>query len=161
MGGADIPRETKRAGRVRGLQEGDGGRVAGSSSDATSWEVKGGQVELEQSSHGRRWRVTKHLSDRVTHQGGDEGMPSGGLPGKGRDADGNEGVFLAQTCQGRRDHLGGGKPPTSKVLTMRHAGTVAVPKRETQEHQNVQEWGREEDTATGGDRDTGKQEDGL
>ena len=95
------------------------------------------------------------------HQGGDNGIPSEGLPGKGRDADSNEVAFLAQTCLGRRDHLGGGKPPTPKVLTMRHAGPVAILKRETQEHHDVQEWGREEDTANGGDRDTGKHGDGL
>ena len=136
-GGADILRETKRAGRVRGLLEGDGGRVAGSSSDGTAWEGKGVQVEMNRRSHGRRRRGTKHLSDRVPHQGGDDGMPSGGLPGKGQDADGDEGAFLVQTCPGRRDHLGGGKPPTPKVLTMRHAGPVAVPKRETQDHRNV------------------------
>ena len=76
------------------------------------------EVELYQRIHGRRRRGTKYLSDRVPHQGGDEGMPSGGLPGKGWDADGDEGSFLAQICLGCRDHLGGGKPPTSKVLTM-------------------------------------------
>ena len=46
-GGADIPRETKRAGRVRGLQEGDGGRVAGRTSDGTAWEGQGRKVELD------------------------------------------------------------------------------------------------------------------
>ena len=84
--------------------------------------------------HGRRNRGTNHLSDRVPHQGGDEGMPSGGLPGKGRDADGDAVTFLAQTRPGRCDHLGGGKPPPSKVLVIRHAGAMAVPKWETQEH---------------------------
>ena len=112
--------------------------------------------------HGRRRRrVTKNLSDRVPHQGGYEGMPSGGLPGKGRDADGDEGTFMAQTCPGRRDHLGRGKPPPSKVLAMRHAGAVAFPKWETQEHRNVQEWGGKGEPATGGDGDKGKHGDGL
>ena len=88
-------------------------------------------------------------------------MPSGGLPGKGRDADGDAGTFMAQTCPGRCDHLVGGKPPPSKVLAMRHAGAVADPKWETQEHRDVQEWGIEEEMATGGDRDRGKHRDGL
>ena len=66
-------------------------------------------------------------------------MPSEGLPGKGRDTDGDEGAFLAPACLGHRDHLGGGKPPTSKVLTMRHAGPVVVPQWETPEHCDVQE----------------------
>ena len=68
-------------------------------------------------------------------------MPSGGLPGKGQDADGNEGTFLVQTCTGHCDHIGGGKHPSSNVPTMRHAGPVAVPKWEAQEHRDVQEWG--------------------
>ena len=118
-------------------------------------------MELDQRRHRRRWRVTTHLSDRVYHQRGDEGMPSGGLPRKGRDADGDEGAFLTQTCLGRCDHLGREKPPTYKVITIRYTGPVAVPKREAQEHRDVQEWGREEETETGGDRDTGKHGDGL
>ena len=96
---------------------------------------------MDQRSHGRMSRGTKHLLDRVPHQGGDRGIPSGGLPWKGWDADGDAGTFMAQTCPGRRDHLGGEKPPPSKVLAMQHAGAVAVPKWETQEHHGVQEWG--------------------
>ena len=80
---------------------------------------------------------------------------------EGRDADGNESAFMAPACPGRRDHHGRGKPPTSKLLTMRHVGPVAVPQWETQEHRNVQEWGGEEETSTGGDRDTRKHGDGL
>ena len=75
---------------------------------------------------------TNHLLDRGPFQGGDEGIPSRGLPRKGRDADGDESIFLAQTCMERRDHLGGGKFPSSKVPTMRHAGIVEVPKWEAQ-----------------------------
>ena len=46
-GGAEVLRETKRAGRVRGLREGDDDRVPGSPSYDTAWEGKGRQVELE------------------------------------------------------------------------------------------------------------------
>ena len=92
-GGDNASRKTKRAGRVRGLREGDGGRVAGRPSDDTAWEGKGRQMEFYISSHGRRG--TTHLSDRVPDQGGDEGMPSGGLPRKGQDTDGDEGASLA------------------------------------------------------------------
>ena len=42
-----------------------------------------------------------------------------------RDADGDEGTFLAHTCTGRRDHLGGGKTSSFKVPTMQYDGTVA------------------------------------
>ena len=51
-------------------------------------------MELNRRSHRRR-RGTTHLPDRVPYQGGDEGMTSGGLPKKGRDADGDEGALLA------------------------------------------------------------------
>ena len=110
---------------MRGLREGDGGRVAGIPSDDTAWEGKGGKVELELSSHWRRGNT--NLSDRVPDRRRDEGVPSGGLPRKGRDTDGDEGAFMALACPGHCDHLGGGKPPTPKVLTMRHAGPVADP----------------------------------
>ena len=88
-------------------------------------------------------------------------MPIGGLPEKGRDAEFDEVTFLAQTCTGRRDYLGGGKPPLSKVPTMRHAGPVAVPKWEAQDQHDVQEWVGEEEAGTGGDGGTGKHRDGL
>ena len=71
-GGADISRETKRAGQVRGLREGGGGRVAGSPLDDTAWEGKGGQVELDRRSHMRR-RGTTHLLDGVPDHGGGRG----------------------------------------------------------------------------------------
>ena len=115
-GGADVSGEKKGAGRVRGLREGDGGRVAGIPSDDTAWEGEGGQVGLERISHGRRGNT--NLSYRVPYQGRDKEMPSGGLPRKGWNTDGDEVTFLSPACPGHRDHLGGGKPPTPKVLTM-------------------------------------------
>ena len=74
--------------------------------DDTAWEVKGGQVKLDRHSHGRGDGTT-HLSDRVPYQGGDEGMPSRGLPGEVRDTDGDEGSFLAPACPGCRDQIPG------------------------------------------------------
>ena len=44
---------------------------------------------------------------------------------------------------------------------MRHAGLVAVPKWEAQEHRDVQERGGEEEAATSGDGGTGEHGDGL
>ena len=100
------------------MREGDGGRVTGHTPNGTEWENQGKNVEMDQRSYRMRRRgESNNLLDRVP-QGGDEGVPSGGVPGKGRDADGDEVTFLAQTCTGRRDHLGGGKPPSSKVTTM-------------------------------------------
>ena len=147
---------------MRGLREEGGGRVAGHTLNDTAWESQSKKVELDRRRYGRRRRRegADNLSDRVP-QGGEEGVPSGGLPNKGRDADGDEGTFLAQTCMGRRDHLGGGKPPSSKVPTMQHAGPVAVTKWTPKEHCNVQEWGKEEEAATGGYGGKVKQGDGL
>ena len=82
-------------------------------------------MDLERLSHRRG---AKNISDRLPYQGRAEGMSCGGLPRKGWDKDGDEDTFLQPECPGHRDHLGGGKPPTPKVLTMRHAGPVADPK---------------------------------
>ena len=86
-------------------------------------------MDLERISHGRKRNT--NLLDRVPDQGRDEGIPSGGLPRKGWDTDGDEGAFMSPACPGHSDNLGGGKPPTPKVLTMRHAGPVAEPQWET------------------------------
>ena len=95
---------------------------------------------------GRRGRA-KDISDRVP-QGEDKGVSSGRIPGKGRDKDGDEAAFMETACKGRHDHIGGRKPPSSKMPTMQHASPVVVSKWPSQEHINVQEWGREEETAT-------------
>ena len=102
-----------------------------------------------------------NLSDRVPDQGRDEGMTSGGLPRKGYDTDDNEDAFMLPACPGHRDHLGGGKPPKTKVLTMRHASPMVDPQWETSGDRDVQEWGGEEETATGGEKAAGKHGDGL
>ena len=47
------------------------------------------------------------------------------------------------------------------MITIRHAGPVEVPKQEAQEHSDVQEWGGEEEAATGGDGGTVNHRDGL
>ena len=91
-GGADVLGETKGAGQVWGLREGDGGKVSGIPSYDASWEGEGRQVELERISHGRRRNT--NLLDRVPNQGRDKGMPSGGLSRKGWDTDGDEYAFL-------------------------------------------------------------------
>ena len=97
-------------------------------------------MDLDRRSYrrGRRRGVANNILNRLT-QGGDEGVSNGRVPGKGRDTDGDEDAYLATTCLGRRDHLGGGKPPSFKIPTMRHAGPVAVTKWKPQEHSNVQE----------------------
>ena len=104
--------------------------------------------------------VANNISD-IVPKGGDKGVSSGRVPGKGRYTDGDEGVFLATACSGRRDHLGGGKPPSSKMPTMLHAGPVAVTKWTPQEHSDVQEWGGEEEAETGGGGGKRNHGDGL
>ena len=91
---------------------------------------------------GRRGRASDIL-DRVP-QGGDEGVSSGRISREGRDTDGDAGALLETAREGHRDNLGGGKPPSSKMPTMRHASPVAGPQRPPQEHIDVQEWGGKE-----------------
>ena len=88
-------------------------------------------------------------------------MSSGRVTGKGRNTDGDEGKFLALACPGRRDHLGVGESPSSKMPTMQHAGPVAFTKWTPQNHSNVQEWGGEKEAATGGGGGKRKRGDGL
>ena len=127
-GGTNVSGRTERESRVRGLREGDGGRVAGIPPDDSAQEGEGGKVNLERLSYGKG---AKNILDRLPDQGRAMGVPLGGLPRKGWDKDGDEDTFLQPACLGHRDHLGGGRPPTPKVLTMRHAGPVADPKWET------------------------------
>ena len=114
---------------------------------------------MEQISQGRRRNT--NLLDRVPDQGRDEGMPNRGLLRKGWDTYGNEDAFLSPECPGHRDHLGGRKPPTPKVLTMQHSSPVEDPQWETSQYCVVQEWGRAEELATGGERAAVKHGDGL
>ena len=95
-GGTDLSREEKTAVRVQRFLEGDGGMVIGHTPDGTAWEDQEKNVELDRRSYrSRRRGGANNLSDRVP-QGGDEGVPSGGVPRKGRDTDSDEGTFLAQ-----------------------------------------------------------------
>ena len=80
------------------MRERDGGRVAGIPSDDIAREGEGGKVELESLIHGGR--QTKNISDRFTDQGRAKGVPSGGLPRKGWDTDGNEDAFFAAGMSG-------------------------------------------------------------
>ena len=56
-------------------------------------------------------------------------LSSGGMPRPGRDKNGDTGALFQPACPGYRDHIGGGKPPTPKLLTMRHAGPMEGAKR--------------------------------
>ena len=144
------------------LGKGDGGGVTGHTLHVTAWENQGKKVDLDRRSYGRvrRRGGANNILDRFP-QGGDEGVSSGRVPGKGRDTDGDEGAFLATTCSGRHYHLGGGKPPSSKMPTMIHAGPVSVTKWTPQEHRYVQEWVGEEEAATGRGGGKRKHGDGL
>ena len=52
-------------------------------------------------------------------------------------------------------------PPSSKMPTIRHASTMAVSQWPSQEHSNVQEWGGEEERATGNGGGKRQHGDGL
>ena len=125
-GGADLPGAAEGAGQVRGMREIDGGRVSGIPPDDAARKVEGRTVDLGSLSHRRR--PTKILAG-FPDQGRAEELPCGGLPRKGWDTDSDADTFLQPACPGHRDHLGEGKPPIPKVLTMRHAGPVAGTQR--------------------------------
>ena len=72
---------------------------------------------MELGSLGHRRRPTE-VSDGLLDQGRAAELPCRGLPRKGRYTDSNADAFLRPAFPGYRDHLGGGKPPTTKVLTM-------------------------------------------
>ena len=140
------------------MREGDGGRVSGIPPGDAARKGKGRTVELGSLSHGRR---PTNISDGFPDQGRAKELPCGGIPRKGWDKESDADAFLQPACPGHRDHLGGGKPPTPKVLTMQHAGPVAGTKQETPRHRNVQERGGTEETANGGDRAEVKHGEGL
>ena len=75
---------------MRGLREGDRGRVAGIPLDEAARKGEGGKVELERLSHGRG---AKNISNRLPDQGRAEGVSYGGLPRKGWDKDSDEEIF--------------------------------------------------------------------
>ena len=148
-GGTDVSIEKTGAGRVQRLRKGVDGRVIGYTLHDIAWKNQGEMVELNQHSYGGGRGGANNISDSVP-QGGDAGVSSGRLPGKGQDEDGDEGAFLAPACPGCHDHLEVGEPPSSKMPTMRYAGPVALTKWMPQEYGDVQEWGGEEEVTTGG-----------
>ena len=125
-GGDDITGTTEGAGRVWGMRGGDGGGVADIPPDDTLQTGKGRSVELGNLGHGR---PPANVLAGLPDQGRAEELPCGRLTRKGWDADINAEAFLQPECLGHRDNLGGGKPPTPKVLAMRHAGPVAGTQR--------------------------------
>ena len=83
-------------------------------------------MELGSLGQGRR---PTDVQTGLTDQGKAVKLPSRGLPRTGRDEDGNEDSLLQPACTGCRDHLGGGKSPPPKVLTMLHDGPIEGAKR--------------------------------
>ena len=76
---------------MRGLWEGDGGKVSDIPPDDAARKGEGGKVELGSLSHGRR---PTNISDSFPDQGRAKEFPCGGLPRKGWDMDGDEDAFL-------------------------------------------------------------------
>ena len=74
---------------------------------------------------GKRGREA-NVQDGVP-QGGDNVVPSRRVTVEGRDADGDTRALLEEACAGHYHHLGGGKPPPSKMQKLRHVCTVAGP----------------------------------
>ena len=126
---------------MRGLRKGGGGWVTGLTPHVPAWEGKEKALDMDRRGYeGGRRGGASDISDRVP-QGGGEGVSSGRMSGEGRDMDGDVGEFLEMACEGHRDHIGGGKPPPSKMPMMQHASPMAGPQRPPQKHRDVQEWG--------------------
>ena len=103
---------------MRGLRKGGGGWVTGLTPHDPAWEGKGKALDMDRRGYGReRMGRASDILDRVL-QGGDNGVSSGRLSGEGRDTDDDVGAFLETAREGHSDHLGGGKPPSSKMPTM-------------------------------------------
>ena len=94
-------------------------------------------------------------------QGRTKELPCEGLPRKGWDTDSDADAFMQPAYPGHRNHFGGGKPPTPKLLTMQHAGTVEGTQQEVPCHRVVQERGGEEETADSVGRAEGQHGEGL
>ena len=124
--GADILGTAEGAGRVRGIREGDGGGFSGIPTDNTAWKGEGRAMELGSLGHKRR---PADVFAGLPDQGRAEELPCGGMPRKGWDTDSDADAFLQLACPGHFDHLGGGKPPTPKMLTMLHAGPMVGTQR--------------------------------
>ena len=103
------------------MREGCGGGIVGIPQDDTAWA--GGRGTMELGSLGHR-RQPADVSAGLPDQERAAELPSRGLPRMGRDEDGDADALLQLTCPVYLDHLGGGKPPTPKVLTMRHDGPM-------------------------------------
>ena len=140
------------------MREGDGGRVAGIPPDDAARTGEGRAVELGSLSHGRR---PVNVSDGLPDQGRAKELPCGGLTRKGWDTDSDADAFLQPAYPGHRDHLGGGKPPTPKMITMQHAGTVEGTQQEAPCHRVVQDRGGAEEMADSGGRAEGQHGEGL
>ena len=111
---------------MRGLREGYGGKIIGDTQSDAAWA--GGREAVDLGSFGHR-RPAADVPDGLPDQGRAAELPSGGLPRPGRDKDGDADALFQPACPGYCDHLGGGKPPPPKVLTMRNAGAMEGFKR--------------------------------
>ena len=81
-------------------------------------------AKVELGSLGNRKQPANVLAG-LHDQGRAKELPCGRLPRMGWDTYSDADAFLQPACPGHCDHLVGRKPPTPKVLTMRHAGPVA------------------------------------
>ena len=99
---------------MQGLRKGDVSRVTGLTPHVSAWEGKGTALDMDRRGYGGGRAKATDISDRVP-QGGFKGVSSGRLSGEGRDTDGDAGSLLEEAREGHRHHLGGGKPPSSKM----------------------------------------------
>ena len=120
-GGTNIPGAAERTGTVRGMQEGYGGEIVGVPQGDTAWAGGKGAVYLGSLVHGMR---TADVLDGLHDQGMSTELTNGGLPRTCREEDRDADALLKLECPVYPNHLGGGKLPPPKVLTMQHSGPM-------------------------------------
>ena len=151
--GLHIPGTSEMKGPVRGLRERDGSGIIGITQGDAVWAGGRGAVEMGSFGHGRR---AADVLDGLLDQGRAVELPSGGLPGPGRNKDGDTDEFFQPEFPVYCDHFGGGKPPPPTVPLMRHAGPLEGTKRKAPRHRTVRKGSGTKETLDGGGRAEGE-----
>ena len=123
----DTQGEEEGENHMRGLRKGDGVGVARLTPQDATRQRTGEEMGMGGRVHGGEGRGRDTNIQAGVPQGGDNGVPSGRVPGEGRDTDGDARALLEEARAGHHHHLGGGKPTPSKVRKLQQVCTVAGP----------------------------------
>ena len=113
---------------MRGQRKGDGGGVSRLPPHDATRQRTGEEMGMDGRGHGGGGEEGETQTYRLEFpKGGDNGVPSGRVPGEGRDTDGDARALLEEARAGYHYRLGGRKPPPSKMQKLLHVCTVAGP----------------------------------